>query len=208
MKKLYIVRHGQTDYNYRGVVQGSGIDASLNDTGRYQAQLFYDMYKDFPFDKLYISELRRTKESVQHFIDAGLNYERLRGLDEINWGEKEGQSISPEENKYYYEMVAKWQNGETHLPVEGGESPEDVAARQRDAMKHIMAQQDEENVLICMHGRAMRVLLCQLLNYPISSMDLFKHQNLGLYQLTYTGSMFRLDKANDSAHLQKADLAL
>ncbi|MEM6877731.1 MAG: histidine phosphatase family protein, partial [Bacteroidota bacterium] len=31
---VYIVRHGQTDYNLRGIVQGSGVDSSLNDTGR------------------------------------------------------------------------------------------------------------------------------------------------------------------------------
>ncbi|NDE62419.1 MAG: histidine phosphatase family protein, partial [Cyclobacteriaceae bacterium] len=40
-KKIYLVRHGQTDYNLQGVVQGSGIDAPINATGRAQAEAFF-----------------------------------------------------------------------------------------------------------------------------------------------------------------------
>ena len=52
-----------------------------------------------------------------------------------------------------------------------------------------------------MHGRAMRILLCQLLKYPLRCMDQFEHQNLCLYQLDYTGSMFTVKKYCDTAHL-------
>jgi bisphosphoglycerate-dependent phosphoglycerate mutase len=40
IKDIYLIRHGETDYNRLGVVQGSGIDADLNDLGRRQAQAF------------------------------------------------------------------------------------------------------------------------------------------------------------------------
>ncbi|HRG79965.1 MAG TPA: histidine phosphatase family protein, partial [Cyclobacteriaceae bacterium] len=59
-KKIYIIRHGQTDFNLQGIVQGSGVDSSLNDMGRAQADAFYLTYKDIPFDKIYTSALRRT----------------------------------------------------------------------------------------------------------------------------------------------------
>ncbi|MFW5879460.1 MAG: histidine phosphatase family protein, partial [bacterium] len=62
LKTIYLIRHGQTDYNKKGIVQGSGIDASLNDLGRQQAEAFYDAYRNMPFDKIYISDLKRTKE--------------------------------------------------------------------------------------------------------------------------------------------------
>ncbi|MEO0734980.1 MAG: histidine phosphatase family protein, partial [Bacteroidota bacterium] len=42
---VYIVRHGQTDFNLQGIVQGSGVDASLNDTGRSQGQHLYEQYR-------------------------------------------------------------------------------------------------------------------------------------------------------------------
>ncbi len=53
-----------------------------------------------------------------------------------------------------------------------------------------------------MHGRALRILLCQLLNYPLKGMDLFEHTNLGLYLLEFTGSMFSVNKYNDVSHLK------
>jgi broad specificity phosphatase PhoE len=98
-------------------------------------------------------------------------------------------------------MLKQWQNGNTAERIAGGESPEDVTLRQRKALDHIMSQENEELILICMHGRAMRILLCELLNYPLKSMDIFEHRNLCLYQLDFTGSMFTIKKHNDVAHL-------
>jgi broad specificity phosphatase PhoE len=76
-----------------------------------------------------------------------------------------------------------------------------VVARMKPAVEHIMRKQDEQTILICMHGRAMRILLCHLLNYPLRSMDMFEHSNLCLYILYYTGSMFRVETYNDTRHL-------
>ncbi|HPH47050.1 MAG TPA: histidine phosphatase family protein, partial [Chryseolinea sp.] len=92
-KKIYIVRHGQTDFNLNNIVQGSGVNSSLNDRGRAQGQAFFDTYKDIQFDKIYTSALVRTKESIQKFIDLGIPFESLSGLNEISWGTKEGEKI-------------------------------------------------------------------------------------------------------------------
>jgi len=205
-KKIYLVRHGQTDYNLRGIVQGSGIDASLNERGHKQAEEFYESYRDIPFDKVYTSTLRRTVESVRRFIDAGLPHESLSGLNEINWGTREGIVITPEEDAYYHWVISEWQNGNTTLRIEGGESPQDVFDRQKPALDHILSQENEETVLICMHGRAMRVLLCQILNYPLQCMDEFEHSNLCLYLLNYTGSLFTVELFNDSSHLSQSEV--
>ena len=183
-------------------MQGSGVDSSLNDTGRAQARSFYKTYGQIRFDKIYTSKLRRTVESVQLFMNAGIPQEAHIGLNEISWGNKEGQKITPEEDQYYHWILSQWQQGHTSLRIEGGESPEEVAARQQPVMDHIMSRKDEPTVLICMHGRAMRILLCQLLHYPLRSMDLFEHENLCLYLLNFTGTMFSIEKHNDTRHLK------
>jgi len=205
VKELFIVRHGETDYNLNKIVQGSGIDASLNDKGRAQAKAFYEAHKNVAFDKVYISNLKRTAESVRQFIDDGIPYERLVGLNEISWGAREGVPFDNETNRYYYGILEKWQQGETTLPVEDGESPEQVAIRQRVAMRHIMSQPNEHKVLICMHGRAMRILLAHLFNYPLSNMDIFEHRNLGLYRLRATLNQFQLVGYNEGAYLSHID---
>lgn len=201
-KKIYLIRHGQTDFNLRGIVQGSGVDSSLNARGMAQAKAFFDMYKHVPFDKVYTSGLKRTKESVAGFIESGIPNESISGLNEISWGNKEGQSITPEEDAYYHWMLNQWRLGNTHERIEGGESPEDVAKRQQRALAYIMSNETEQNVLVCMHGRAIRILLCLLLNYPLKSMDMFEHENLCLYLLEQTGSHFTIRKYNDTKHLK------
>ena len=200
-KKIYLVRHGQTDFNLQGIVQGSGVDSSLNDTGRAQAEAFYQTYKDVKFDKIYTSKLRRTVETVQLFLNEGVPTEAMAGLNEISWGSKEGQKITPEEDAYYHWMLEQWQQGNTSKRIEFGESPEDVAARQRPVIDHILSRQEEKTILICMHGRALRILLCQLLHYPLKSMDLFEHANLCLYLMNFTGTMFSVERHNDTRHL-------
>lgn len=200
-KKIYIVRHGQTDFNLNNIVQGSGVNSSLNDRGRGQGHAFFEAYKAVPFQKIYTSALKRTHESVQGFIDLGIESEALAGLNEISWGTKEGEKITPDEDEYYHHMLKEWQLGNTTLRIEKGESPEDVVARMKPALDHIMSR-EEEVVLICMHGRAIRILLCMLLNYPLKSMDMFEHENLGLYLVNYTGSMFSVELYNNSDHLR------
>ena len=92
-KKIYLTRHGQTDFNRKGIVQGSGIDSDLNELGQAQARAFFDYYKDQPFDKLYVSALKRTHQSMAGFIESGLVYEELADLNEISWGEREGVPV-------------------------------------------------------------------------------------------------------------------
>lgn len=201
-KKVYLVRHGQTDFNQRNIVQGSGVDTDLNDLGRRQAGAFFSAYKHIHFDKVYTSALKRSKQSIQQFIDLGVPHTSLVGLNEISWGTKEGHRVTPQEDEYYHYMLKEWQNGNTRLRIEGGESPEDVIERMRPAVNYMMSHQDEKTILICMHGRAIRILLCHLLNYPLRSMDMFEHQNLCLYVLNHTGSMFALERYNDISHLK------
>ena len=199
-KNIYIVRHGETDFNKRGIVQGSGIDAPLNDKGRRQAQAFFENYNDVVFEKIYTSKLIRTQQSVQAFIDKPTPHQKLEGLNEINWGEKEGQVVTTEDNKYYWQILKEWQKGNTSLKIAGGESPEDVQSRQKDALKTIL-NGDESDILICMHGRALRVFMCLMLNKPLKDMDDFAHSNLCLYKLLYNEDEFLLQESNKIDHL-------
>jgi len=201
IKKIFIVRHGETDYNKKKKVQGSGINASLNRTGIDQAERFFDAYKKIPFDKVYVSNLVRTAQSVDKFIENGIPMEKLEGLNEISWGNQEGRSFDETSHENYLAVTQAWKNGEYHRNVGGGETPLQVMERQKKAIDHILSQNTEDTILICMHGRAMRILLCWLLNYPLRFMDQFTHENLCLYKLSYTGSMFTIESFDERTHL-------
>lgn len=104
----------------------------------------------------------------------------------------------------FYQLVERWKSGETHVALEGGESPEQVVERQKEAFDHILNQRNEELILVTMHGRAIRILLSHLLELPLQEMDKFEHSNTCLYILEYDYSVqrFELKLANDTSHIQ------
>ncbi|OOG78275.1 histidine phosphatase family protein [Algoriphagus sp. A40] len=205
-KKIYLVRHGQTDFNLQGVVQGSGIDAPINATGRAQANGFFEAYKDITFDQAYHTALIRTKQSIQQFIDLGIPTQALPELNEISWGDYEGTPMTPEEGQYYQHMLHQWQQGNLDYAIAGGESPNIVAERMRKGIHKILSGPGE-TILVCMHGRAMRIFLSLILNYDMRYMDQFEHNNLCLYLLEQLpDDTFVVRKFNDREHLKTLSL--
>lgn len=202
-KNIYLIRHGETDLNRRGVVQGCGIDAELNDMGHAQAAAFYDVYGHIPFDKIYTSSLIRTRQSVEKFIRSGIPYESFSGLNEISWGIYEGTAHTNQKESAYYTLLQQWKEGLVDLAMEGGESPVQVKNRQTPVLRHILSRNDEQNILIATHGRAMRILLTTLLNEPLSQMDKYPHNNLCLYKLEYFPETMQTNiiLSNDITHL-------
>lgn len=201
-KKIYLVRHGQTDFNLKGVVQGSGIDAPINETGRAQAKAFFEAYQDVPFDQAYHTALIRTRQSIESFIEKGIPTGTLPELNEISWGDYEGTPMTPEESQYYEHMLHQWQQGNLDYAIAGGESPNAVAARMRPGIQKIL-DGPGETILVCMHGRAMRIFLSLIFKYDLRFMDQFEHSNLCLYLLEQLeDGTFVLKKGNDREHLK------
>jgi len=204
-KEIYIIRHGQTDLNKEGIVQGRGINSDLNALGREQAHLFFEQYKSIPFDKIYTSELKRTWQTVQEFIDLPLPWEKLPGLDEMAWGIYEGKPAN-ETREGFKELLLKWSSGDYNASLMGGETPLEVQSRQKLAMDYILSKPDEKTILICMHGRAIRILLCLLTGTALKDMDNFPHQNLSLYRLLWKEGTFTLLEFNNTQHLKENSL--
>jgi broad specificity phosphatase PhoE len=202
MKEIYIIRHGETALNKLGIVQGRGIDSDLNETGRVQAEAFYKHYKEVKFDKIYTSSLKRTHQTVNNFITSGIPWQALKGFDELAWGVWEGQQSSTESISAFREITENWQSGNYDSKFDGGESPNEVQFRLQEAMGIVKAETTEQCILICMHGRAMRLLLCVLLGKPLSEMGDFPHQNTTLYRLNYKDDKFDLIDFNNIDHLK------
>jgi probable phosphoglycerate mutase len=188
--------------NKKGIVQGRGMDTDLNETGRTQAQAFYNAYKHIPFDRIYTSTLKRTHQTVQKFIDDGIPWVQYAGLDELAWGVYEGMESTQENRAAFKDLLKSWQKGDTHLKFENGESPLEVRERQLEVLEKLIEQNGDENILICMHGRAMRLFLCVLMDLPLVEMEKFPHLNTTLYKLSYDGEKFEIIDFNNTDHLK------
>lgn len=182
-REIYVIRHGETDHNAKGIVQGRGVNLSLNAKGRSQAQAFYDAYKDIPFDIIYTSTLIRAQESIEPFKKHNIPHEVFAELDEISWGELEGTRSTLESDATFQNLVSRWRQGEVDArPSPTGESPLELQERQKRFIEHLLST-DHKRVLIATHGRFIRVFMCTLTGKPLSQMEDFTHSNLCLYKL-------------------------
>jgi len=199
-KKIYLIRHGETEPNRNHIIQGSGLDAPLNETGRKQADDFFYAYRHIPFDAIYTSALIRTHQSVSQFINSGIPHYGLGQLNEISWGVKDGTKIDSREQIIYNALLKDWEAGLLDQSFEKGESPNRVSIRLKEAIS-IIESKEYEQILICIHGRAMRILLCILFKIPLTRMEEFLHSNLCLYILEFDGSDWIIKLRNDTTHL-------
>jgi broad specificity phosphatase PhoE len=198
-KEIFIIRHGETDFNQLGIVQGKGVNSSINAKGTQQAQAFFEAYSNENFEKIYISQLQRTAQTVAPFSELNIPVEIHEGLDEISWGIHEGKKDG-DTFKDFYRILHLWQAGETTEKIDEGESPEEVQLRQQKFVKMLLATK-EKKILICSHGRAIRILLCTMLNQPLKDMDTFPHHNVSLYKMHYDANGFKIVLFNDIGHL-------
>lgn len=200
-KEIYLVRHGQTDYNLRGIVQGRGVNSVLNEKGRAQAMAFYEHYKHEVFDHVLVSSLTRTHQTLAPFEQAGYMLNRHAELDEIDWGNHEGKCGDPRLAQEYLALTERWKAGLLEDKIDGGESPLDLQIRQRAFIDNILPNYGKR-ILICSHGRAIRALLCNMLDLPLSKMDDFPHTNLSLYKIHQIEGKFEIVLFNCTKHLK------
>ena len=83
--EIYILRHAETEYNSKGIIQGSEVDSNINTTGILQSDKFYNKYKDIEFDKVFVSNLKRTYQTVKNFVE----------IKNIPFDPSENSTISP-----------------------------------------------------------------------------------------------------------------
>lgn len=200
-KEIYIIRHGETDFNQLGIVQGKGIDSSINEIGKEQARRFYEAYQQTGFGRIFVSTLQRTYETISFFAEDQIPVTKHGGLDEISWGIHEGKKDG-DTFKHFYRTLHLWKEGQVDIRIEGGENPIEVQERQLKFIEELKLT-TEEKILVCSHGRAIRILLCTLLKKPLSEMDSFPHNNLSLYKLTLVNDNFELELFNDLKHLDE-----
>jgi probable phosphoglycerate mutase len=202
MKEIFIIRHGETELNRLGIVQGSGVDAGLNETGQRQARAFFEHYDHIPFQAVLTSALRRTHETVAPFVNRGIQWEQFAEINEIGWGSHEGKHSTPEMREEYRQVVEAWRRGDFSARMDDGESAAELARRISRFVDHLR-QRPEDKLLVCGHGRAMRCMMCLLSERPLSQMDSFHHHNTGLYRVHYIDEGFQFQLQNDIQHLEK-----
>ena len=162
--KLYLLRHGETDWNKKGFFQGQ-TDIPLNDAGRELAVLTRSNMPEVKFDRVYCSPLCRAVETAEIFLKGRFPLEEIRRderIKEFSFGNQEGASIEQAKNDTSHPMYNMLWHPELYVPAPGGgESFQQLAARAAGFLRdEILPLEGQcENVLIVAHGALNRSLL-------------------------------------------------
>lgn len=142
---VYFVRHGQTDWNFKGMLQGSS-DIPLNEEGIRQAYETKALLKDIKIDKLYCSPLSRAKATAEIINELyHLPMHMDERLIERGFGILEGQHVPKEQFEEFwdYSDVPPFERAETTIAF---------FKRIYDVMDDIAKDAGDQTILIVAHG--------------------------------------------------------
>lgn len=201
-QRILLARHGETELNRLGVVQGSGVDPGLNDVGHRQAALLFERLGG-EVDAVVSSGLVRSDETVAPFVATGLPHRVDPRLREICWGVHEGKVATEESRAEYADLMGRWSSGDLDARLAGGESAREMAERLRAAWGDLAGAAVGGTVLACLHGRALRCLACIVDGQPVRRMNAYAHSNAGYYVAVRSGvgGPWRLTERNVTTHL-------
>lgn len=199
--RLFIARHGETEYNKNGLLQGRRINAPLNETGKKQAELLAGYLKKYPAGFLASSSLLRAEETAGFYMaETGLSLIKNPDLDEMDFGDLEGASFT-EAARELNDLDRCWRNGDVFVQIPGGESPKAVFDRASEAILGYVTENDNETLVFVIHGRLIRILLSEWLGYGLKNMHKIEHQNGAVNQLIYKNGVFEPVYLNKVEHL-------
>ena len=174
MTTLWLVRHGQTDWNISGRWQGSSAFApGLNDLWRAQALAVRDQLNGEHFSAIYSSDLLRARQTAGLIAEArGLPVLLEPRFGEINLGKWEGMLSADIAAQYPHELDERRRDPLYFRPP-GGESPCEVAVRVLAALREITQKYPQDSILIVSHGVSLSVIICSAENYPMA--EIYEH---------------------------------
>lgn len=200
--KLYLVRHGQTDWNVAGRVQGH-TDIELNERGRSESQDLIERFASIPLKRIYSSDLSRcryTAERLAKATDAPL--ELREDLRERCMGEWEGEHF--EDLRAHFAKMESLQNVMyADIAPTGGESLSHVRHRLQAFIAEML--KSPKDTLVLTHGGICSAFLTLLLSAPpeVGRSFIFGNTAVTLLERLQTG-VWRLHTYADTSHLDKA----
>jgi broad specificity phosphatase PhoE len=152
--KITAIRHGETDWNAAGKIQGK-TDIPLNDNGREQAHNTAQLLKRHDIDVIVSSPLKRAVETAETIADfLGINDEVITDsrISERDFGDYEGLLIQEIDCL----ALRRWTD---NIPAPNGETIRDVAARVFECLDEVIERHEGHNILIVGHGHVLRTIL-------------------------------------------------
>ena len=212
VKKLILVRHGETDWNAEGRIQGM-LDVPLNALGMLQAErAATELARTIDVAELVSSDLLRTRETTTPINEAtGFEPRFDARIRERHFGVWQGKTY--EEWRIQDAMgMARYNAGDPDYGPEGGETASQFLKRCVDAVTDLVLSCDEKTLILVTHGGVVSSMVrhAQGLNPQSARTWSVPNASISEWRVEYVDNepIFYVDRIGDVAHLEHADAAL
>ncbi len=199
--KLYLVRHGLTEWNKLNKFQGSS-DIALAPEGIEQANKLAKKLKHYKIDAVYASDLDRAYMTAKHIaVPHRLEVKKIPELREIQFGKWEGLTIDEIKNIDEIDYNG-WMEAPHSFEFPGEGNLANVQKRIMNGMRDIIDKHNNQNVLIVSHGGSLKILILSLLALDLSLYHKFWLGNTSLSIVDIKDGKSVLSLLNDMGHLE------
>lgn len=200
---LYIVRHGQTEYNLSEKLQGT-CNSDLTALGVSQTKLLAEKLREVDFAKCYSSHLGRAVDTAKILINGrDIPHETDERLAEMSFGSWEGKTkeklleVWPDAYRIFFEAP------EQYVP-EDGETYQVVFDRAKSVMPLLLKEAKDENILLVSHGVWIKVFIALVKEKPLAQLWAPPYiLNTALTIMEVDGDGFHIVVEGDTSHLPK-----
>lgn len=183
-KTLYLMRHGQTLFNQRQLIQG-WCDSPLTELGIYQAQIAreYFINQGIQFDQAFSSTSERACDTLEIVTGGKIPYQRVKGLKEWNFGTFEGESEDLNPALPYRDFFVPY----------GGESESELQERMNQTIQTLMIEATGDTILMVSHGGSIRNFARVWEKYQRTSIT-GRMTNCCILKFTFSEGVFYLEE--------------
>jgi broad specificity phosphatase PhoE len=202
MQVIYLIRHGETDFNRDGRIQGY-TESSLSELGVEQARRVGERLRGLGIAHAYASPLRRAADTCRIALDGSVAWETREGLREVHLGVWEGVKASRLKQRYPGQ-VKLWFQRPSAVRIEGAETIRAFRARVTRTMDAIRAERPERVIAVFAHGGVICTYLTRILGMKLDDIWRFKIRNGSITRVLFPDDRARVDLLGDVAHLDGA----
>ncbi|MBZ2173788.1 histidine phosphatase family protein [Schnuerera sp. xch1] len=202
MKKIYLVRHGESKWNILKKIQGQ-YDIELTQRGLNQADLIGKRLVDEKIKKIYSSDLIRAYKTAEIIGNKlKLDIVPMEEFREINFGMWEGLSIDEIKSRYSKDY-ALWRKEPEKLKIKDAESLFELQSRAIKGINKIINNDNINNILIVSHSATIKAMILGLLDIDLKNFKNFSLKNVSLSIIEMRDYNNVLSLLNDTNHIKE-----
>lgn len=199
--RILLIRHGETEWNRAGRIQGYHADSPLTASGHVQARLLAERLASERFDGLHSSDSGRTRQTAAPIgAAAGLEVVYDAALRERNYGVFEGRTYQEIEWEYP-EAFQKFRTRDPYYVPPSGESAVQFRERVMAALERIATGMAGKCIAVITHGGVLGIMYRHVTGTSLDSKRSYSLHNASINRFLYSGERWLLEAWGDVAHL-------